>query len=160
MSARLGDSDGRFIEIEVLGYEFPSITDSYWDSNWLFVRLSANDGKSSWRASEAAFGSPDLERLVADLGSLAREHRAFDWDPLEPYIRIIGEDHDSQFRITIELFRPGDDLEQEMAVVMGVTTEEVVAFTAVLAGVLARFPVRVRDLEPEPTSFDRLREMN
>ena len=43
----VGKSGARF-ELKILGYQFPSLVDDEWDSNWLNIRVDVNTDRGTW----------------------------------------------------------------------------------------------------------------
>ena len=62
---RLSSPDGIVLELDITGYEFPSIHDDHWDSNWLIVRGRVAHPRGDW-----SFRQPCLTTF--EVGDLAR----------------------------------------------------------------------------------------
>lgn len=52
------------VELTVLGYQYPAITDDEWDSNWLNIQIHAQDERGSWTATDPCLLTTDLTYLA------------------------------------------------------------------------------------------------
>lgn len=68
--ARLSGPPDKFIQLDVLGYQFPDRPASH-SSNWLVIRLNAADGDRRWSAVFPALVTREVTKLVAWLRALA-----------------------------------------------------------------------------------------
>lgn len=165
MVARLSAPDGPFVEIEILGYEFPDITEDPWDSNWLVVRIHARNGAREWTAAEPAIDTMELGSLIAGLRSLAAgEVEQIDWEPLEPEIAIHGRRQEGGVKLDVVLdygFRSGDppqseNLDEDKVVIsLQLMPLDVQRFAGELDAYQSQFPMRGGGRRPVGGSLPR-----
>ena len=101
------DSQQRF-ELTVLGYESPDVEGEQHDSNWLLLRVDAQDGETTWTAEDPALLTWEIERLARWLGRLARGGRIdHPWCGfVEPNLEFRADPHDDgrvRLRVYFEL---------------------------------------------------------
>jgi hypothetical protein len=56
--------DEQFIELKILGYEFPEITNDEWDSNWLNIFINAKSNDKHWKASHPSITTFEFNELI------------------------------------------------------------------------------------------------
>ena len=79
-----GQNDHK-LELSLLGYEFPTIDDDEWDSNWLNIRISATNDQGSWAATDASLLTEEVGRLAEWLQAIAENNEAdAELDFIEP----------------------------------------------------------------------------
>ncbi len=61
---RFRADDGIFLELKILGYQFPDTTDDRWDANWLTVEGSVKHPRGGWTFSDACLTTFELEQLA------------------------------------------------------------------------------------------------
>jgi hypothetical protein len=158
-SARLSDATGRFIELEVLGYEFAIaggdvnrmgvVELGSNDANWLMVQLRAGDGAQTWKSVSPALEDFDLPVLVTWLRALADNAGPAEkpWVATEPNLRLVGSGSGRSLLVRVELSqewrRPGTDLEDDPTVIeLTVETDQLRQFAADVESISLNFPVR------------------
>jgi hypothetical protein len=157
--ARLSDSTGRFIELEILGYEFALaggdvnrlgvVEPGSNDANWLMVQLRAGDGAQTWKSQSPALEDFDLPVLVTWLRALADNAGSGEkpWAAIEPNLRLLGSGSGSSRLVRVELSqewrRPGTEIEDDPTVIeLTVEADQLRQFAASLESVSLNFPVR------------------
>lgn len=155
MAARLAGPDGRFVEIEILRYEFPDVTEEYGDSNWLLARITASDGQTSLGSTDAAFDATELETLTLQLRRLVRWGWRFEWYTWD--IEVIGRGQGDLFDFEVELPQSDPPLELTLSV-SSVSKGGVERFVSELETFVSRLIVRAREPAPDVTTFERLKE--
>ena len=149
----LAGPEGQF-ELEVLGYEFPGITDDVWDSEWLVVAGRASCAKGGWE-----FRGPCLQTFeVASLASWFRKlHLAGPWREMsfyEPVLRFerveepsgdvllvwLAQEAAPPWATDDEKYGPG------FPVRLPFSSVDFSAAAEVLEKMISRFPVRARTL--------------
>jgi len=63
--------DNKLIELSINDYQYPEITEGYYDCDWLNAHLHANDGKQQWNKNDSAFLTFDLPRITYWFAQLA-----------------------------------------------------------------------------------------
>ncbi len=58
-------------QLQILGYEYPEIVDSEYDSNWLMISLRGRAPGGSWQATDPCLLTWEVVELAAWLGALA-----------------------------------------------------------------------------------------
>jgi hypothetical protein len=72
MSMRLQNKEGITFELEVVGYEFATIQEDYWDSNWLNVQVRIEHPLGAWSFMDPCLTTFDVERLAGWFEATAR----------------------------------------------------------------------------------------
>lgn len=72
----LKNRKGDEFRLEIIGYQFPSILDSYWDSNWLNVRISISDSLNSWSCVNPCLLTFEVNQLAAWLDDLVIDKKS------------------------------------------------------------------------------------
>jgi len=54
-----------YIELTIIGYQFPADENGYYDSNWLLIMLNADDGKTFWSKIDPSLLTIELIRAAA-----------------------------------------------------------------------------------------------
>ena len=65
------------VDLAVLGYQFPEMTDVPWDSDWLLLRLRLQWGEHHWEHVDPALTTFELERLALWLLEVAQHANVF-----------------------------------------------------------------------------------
>jgi hypothetical protein len=85
VTAVLRSPDGDYFEMEILGYEFPTIKNKTEDSNWLRVGISVDTMGRMWKAANPCLLTTELNCLVRWLRTVAdKEPYPQELDFLEP----------------------------------------------------------------------------
>lgn len=66
----LKNKKGDEFRLEIIGYQFPSILDSYWDSNWLNVRINVSTSTGSWSCVAPCLLTFEVDELASWLDKL------------------------------------------------------------------------------------------
>jgi hypothetical protein len=74
---QLKGENGISAELEITGYQHPGVTDEYWQSNWLIVRVAVEHPKGAWSASHPSLTTFEVDQLARWFEGLA----ATDPDP-------------------------------------------------------------------------------
>jgi hypothetical protein len=158
-SAQLSNASGRFLEIEVLGYQFAIAVGEVnrlgvvelgsGDANWLMVKLKASDGTQTWKSVSPALEDADMPSLVTWLRDLADDAAPAErpWWATEPNLRLVGSGSGTKRIVRVELSqewrRPGTDLEDDPTVFeMTVGPDQLRQFAADMESISLRFPSR------------------
>lgn len=67
----LEGTDGRRLELTLVGYEFPDLEDDEWDADWLVVRISAADDPDVWTAEDPCLLTWEVDELADWLDAVA-----------------------------------------------------------------------------------------
>ncbi len=162
MALRLGGKQGRYFELEVIGYQFPAgaqreglgKVDNDWDANWLNVRIRVSDGREAWTRTDPAILTWELRSLARWLAVVASGGRPKPdtWTGLEPNLQLSITTQLSELMAYLdqEFRRPGSLPEEEpTAIELSPTPAEFAEFLHGLEQALARFPIRfVEDKGP------------
>ena len=79
---------GDEFRLEIIGYQSPDILDSYWDSNWLNVRMSGNYLSSLWSVQDPCLLTFEVENLAKWLEKLVLDKSSSDISFTEPSPRF------------------------------------------------------------------------
>src|SRR5712692_4067944 len=120
--ARLTDSLGRFLDLEIVRYQFDPVgnraADNDFDANWLMIQMTADDGHRRWSVTDPAFRTTELHVLIRWLRAWADRvpYTESDFEGEEPNLRL--EAHAADEAILIRAFfrmefdpRPSDELQ-------------------------------------------------
>jgi hypothetical protein len=101
--------DGSAVALSVIGYQFPAERTAEYDSNWLNVNLLVSHPRGSWKRTEPALLTYEVERLADWFEQLARGDRETRFQGfIEPNIsfELIGNS-EATLRIFFDLeFKP------------------------------------------------------
>jgi hypothetical protein len=67
--------DGQFLELRILGYQFPHIETAEYDSNWLVVAGNVTHPMGSWQFTDPCLLTYEAERLASWMDALAEADR-------------------------------------------------------------------------------------
>ena len=160
VALRLGGKQGQYLELEIIGYEFPAGTqqglgkvDNDWDANWLNVRIRVSDGREAWTRADPALLTWELRELARWLAIVANGRRPEPdaWTGLEPNLQLSITTKTSVIAYLDQKFRrPGSMPEEEpTAIELSPTAAEFSEFVNGLEQALVRFPIRfVEDKGP------------
>ena len=102
----LTTGDGRRLVLTIVGYQFPALEDDEWDSNWLNVRIDADDGREAWASTDPSLLTFEAQALADWLDDLShgevREPPGF----VEPNLRFEAtawDDSEATVRVFFEL---------------------------------------------------------
>ncbi|MDR0443872.1 MAG: hypothetical protein LBH44_10740 [Treponema sp.] len=56
--------NNQFVELKIIGYQFPEILDDEWDSNWLNVYINVKSIKKYWNVTDPAITTFELRSLI------------------------------------------------------------------------------------------------
>lgn len=139
------------VELAILGYQFPAITDDDWDSNWLNIQIHAQDERGSWTATDPCLLTTDLTHLAewfeATAGRQPRQRIDFIEPNLAFEVAAIGDD-DVTVRVWFELecrppWAPSNIVDEDGYWIDITTPNQVLANAASsLREQLAEYPVR------------------
>ncbi|HOF35036.1 MAG TPA: hypothetical protein PK624_13555 [Spirochaetota bacterium] len=59
------EKGNRYIELTIIGYQFPADENGYYDSNWLQIMLNADDGKTVWSKIDPSLLTIELIKAAA-----------------------------------------------------------------------------------------------
>ncbi len=136
--------NGKRLELEILGYEFPEGGDDEFHANWLEVGIAWEDGGLSFRQKDCCLLAFELEETIRALDAIleGRETgtiRTF----TEPYLsfavtRAGGELYAVQLRFVYDTSGPW----KEVAVCQGMDRRELTDLNAGLKAMAEAFPRR------------------
>ena len=80
--------NGQFVELNILGYQFPEILNDQWDSNWLMVHINVKSTKKHWESVDPAITTFELKNLINWLKNISdnKIEKYTDMDFTEPNI--------------------------------------------------------------------------
>lgn len=154
VALRLNGPYGRYVELEVLGYQFPGDqkqglgrVDNDWDANWLMVRLRVSDGREVWSRTEPVLLTWEIRRLARWLAIIAGGKRPDPdaWTGLEPNLQLEVTKTPMELIASLhqEFRRPGSALEEEpTSIELKPTPAEIASFIAGLEETLLKYPIR------------------
>jgi len=68
----LSGSNGSVFELDVIGYQFPTLETEEYDSNWLRIGIHAIHPKGHWRSVDPSLLTYELEHLARWFDSIGR----------------------------------------------------------------------------------------
>ena len=74
---RLQAESGNTFALVIVGYEYPDITEDWWDSNWLVISGNVSTAKNSWRFVHPCVTTFELANLADWLDKLGAEGETF-----------------------------------------------------------------------------------
>lgn len=78
------------LDLAILNYEFPRISDDEWDSNWLLVRLEGRQPRDSWTHVSSCLLTWDLQALAEWFDALAEGREAPALQFTEPVLSFVA----------------------------------------------------------------------
>lgn len=147
----LTGQNGHRLELELLGYQFPTIEDDEWDSNWLNIRVSATNDRGSWSATDPSLATVDVAQLADWLETIAeRKEATRDLEFIEPNLAFeLAETNESvRLRAWFELelrpqWAPADEVPaRDLCVEIEVSRDDLRGAADSLRDQLRRFPPR------------------
>jgi len=145
--------NGHRLELELLGYQFPTIEDDESDSNWLNIRVSATNDQGSWTATDPSLGTVEVAQLADWLKAIADgDEAARELDFIEPNLAFeLAETNESvRLRAWFELelrprWSPADEVPaRDLCVDLELSRDDLRAAAESLRDELGRFPPRAR----------------
>ena len=88
----LRNRKGDEFRLEIVRYEFPDITDKYWDSNWLRIRLSGRSSLGSWSIEDPCLLTFEIDNLAKWLENLISDKISLPYNSFtepSPQFRVI-----------------------------------------------------------------------
>lgn len=64
-------ADGTSFTLTIIGYQFPQLSTTPYDSNWLLIRIDATNIQGTWSATDPCLLTYDVSRLANWLDALA-----------------------------------------------------------------------------------------
>ena len=61
---KLISTHGHAFELNIQGYQFPGITNDYWDSNWLLIEINVSHPRGSWVKVDPSMNTFEVARLA------------------------------------------------------------------------------------------------
>ncbi|WFU82316.1 hypothetical protein QA645_06110 [Bradyrhizobium sp. CIAT3101] len=68
---KLVGRDGQFLELRILGYEFPHLKTAEYDSNWLIVAGEVGHSRGTWQFTHPCLLTYEAARLASWMDSVA-----------------------------------------------------------------------------------------
>jgi hypothetical protein len=108
---RLAGPGGSYLELHVVGYQFPGRTphpgDFDWDANWLIVDGRASDGERSWNFRDPCLLTIEGQELVVWLDAVAADRPGLDatnfTEPNLEFRRMSAPSEPPVVRVTLRL---------------------------------------------------------
>jgi hypothetical protein len=72
---KFASKDGQFLELRILGYEFPHIETAEYASNWLIVAGNVTNSRGSWQFTHPCLLTYEAERLASWMVALVEIDR-------------------------------------------------------------------------------------
>src|SRR5260370_21243399 len=72
---KFASRDGQFLELRILGYEFPHIETAEYDSNWLVVAGNVTHSRGSWQFTHPCLLTYEAEQLASWMDALVETDR-------------------------------------------------------------------------------------
>ena len=135
--------------LTLAGYQFPSLKDVPYDSNWLNVRIDVHHPDGDWTAVDPALLTYEVQRLAEwfrDLATGGGGERSMGF--LEPCLQfdlVLGDDSSEVLKVTLaHEFRPpwSKGFDDEVELIFPLATIDLVKSAEDLERQLARYPQR------------------
>jgi hypothetical protein len=142
--ARLSDSRGRYLAIELQGYASDDIVDEPWSTDTFAARVTANNGPSEWSSTGPWFDRDELEALLLEIRRFARWGVRFGWSsPAEDFV-MRGRAASKGFNVVVQLDDFDHSAPRLILPLRSVGGEDLDRFVNQLEAQLQRFPLRRR----------------
>ena len=150
----LHSPNGQRLQLEVVGYQFPSGTWDEHDANWLNIRITVQHPRGRWAATDPSLLTWELAKLGDWLSSFAKSAQVESGcDFLEPNLRFALEETDlgRVLRVYFELesrprWAPADGAGMDdLYVEFDPTTVDLEGAAAAIRRAVAQFPPRFPD---------------
>jgi len=148
---KLVGRNGTVLELSASGYQFPEITDDYWDSNWLMVSGKVQHPNGSWKFIDPCLTAFELEQLASWFDDVPAGNADPDLghftEPNLQFSCILGPEPFIEVRIAHESAPPwlvGDARMEGVRLEFPVAMNDVRATATELRDLVSRFPVRGR----------------
>ncbi|HEX7330302.1 MAG TPA: hypothetical protein VF290_02310 [Pyrinomonadaceae bacterium] len=135
--------------LTITGYQFPSLKDKEYDSNWLNIRIDVQHPEGNWKAVDPALLTYEVQEIAdwfRDLAAGRRDKRSAEF--LEPGLALhVESNEDSSEVLKVKLaygFRPpwSKSWEDEFELTFPLATINLVKAAEALERELARYPQR------------------
>jgi hypothetical protein len=144
---RLEAPDGAFLELQVVGYEFPGATSSPYDSNWLVICGRVGHSGREWQFRDPCLLTHEAVRLCAWLDGVGRGANV---TPVEDFVEpdlvfsLVSTSGSPALRVALELEARPDWAQEEQSFALEFPLGGLDLGTAAreLRDQLARFPQR------------------
>jgi hypothetical protein len=146
---RLSNALGHYLELRVLGYQFPEPRGEDWDANWLMIGGDVANADGAWSFVDPALTTHDVDGVIGWLLALAdgRLPPCTELDFTEPNLSFVsGAEH--SLRVFFELesrppwSRPGYAGLRDLFLDFDPTQQDLQGAAASLREDLDRFPPR------------------
>jgi hypothetical protein len=143
---RLAAAD-TWIELRIVGYQFPGNATGEYDSNWLIVEGAIRHPRGGWQFRDPSLLTYEVARLADWLEAVAAGNESRPWCGfIEPNLSfdVTGEGASRVLRLSFgcEALPPWAVSGEEVAVEFPVTGLDLVGAVASLRGQLEKFPQR------------------
>lgn len=149
---RLSNSDNDFLELEILGYQFPELVDDEWDSNWLNIVGRASLGGQDWNFHDPCLCTFEVLTLIKWMLSKSKGEKVSDHISFtEPNLEMNCLSNDI-IRVSFALearpewARGGTKEDEELFIDIADDANQLKAAAESLMVQLARYPVRQQSL--------------
>lgn len=140
--------DNKLIELSINDYQYPEITEGYYDCDWLNAHLHANDGKQQWNKNDSAFLTFELTEMADWFETLAKgknpEHK--DLRFYEPCVAFKYKRYNDFYKITVvleaEFLPPGMAFEDSYKIEFKCTKAELATIALNVKSAINKYPVR------------------
>lgn len=144
--------EGEKFRLDVVGYEFPEITEDEWDSEWLIVAGEVSCARGRWKFRDPCLLTMELEALASWLGELQAGGAEPELVFIEPNLRfkhVEGIEGDAvSVAFSQEASPPwANDSERYgngHALTFPVSSNDLGAASTALLGMLLKWPIRTR----------------
>lgn len=154
---KLSGREGNELELRLVGYQFPDVTQDPWDSNWLLVALRVVTSHGTWEVVDPCLTTWEAKHLVRWLvNAAARDPAAADMTLTEPNLSITAHAQEGEaqrvlvsacFDLELRPPWPGSPAggAGSLCVELDVARPELARAAASLLGDLVMFPQRGDD---------------
>ena len=142
-------SGSNYLELKLVGYQYPHITNEQYDSNWLIVEGTVEHASGRWRFRDPCLLTWEAAELVGWLDALANKQTAdSELGFIEPNLSFASlADGTLHVTFALEAYPPPDQLgsaqEDEYSLVFVVDAQSLRKAASELRAQLARLPRRV-----------------
>lgn len=142
--------DNQYVELKIIGYQFPGNTNDEYDRNWLNIFFNVNSNLGNWQCVDPSLLTFELEELIDWFITLSRneEPKYILQEFIEPNLswQLMNDwkEEDKKIRMNFDLeSKPKSANEEDKYFVdFSANKDELIRIATDLKNELARFPYR------------------
>ncbi len=133
----------KWLELDILGYEFPEAEGDYFDANWLNVGIRYDDGSLSFRQVDSCLLAFELEELTETLDAILEGRESgMITDFTEPYLALAVTRTEETYAVQARFVYDTGSPWKEVCVCQKMDRRALAELNDGLKAMYARFPRR------------------